>query len=149
MNTNILGAKTSEICRKCMVTVLASGTFSGESCWGLLQSRSRGIPVTPWLVVVSLLFFLIPSQFSTSHFCWSLGGVKLKRILRIVTWKAGEADFSLLFSERGILSSYEVPSRCWAVLPWGMGCHRQIELFILPFLWLFTNYLFRCVNGVS
>lgn len=81
LNTNILEAKPSEMCRKYVVAVLAIGTFSGKSCWGLLQSRTLRIPVTPWLLVISLLFFCIPSQFSTSHFCWSLGGVKLKQVL--------------------------------------------------------------------
>ena len=53
-----------EICRGSTVAVLAVGFFRAESCWGPLQSRPLGAPVThtAWLILVAQLFFFVPSQ---------------------------------------------------------------------------------------
>lgn len=86
MNVNTCGTITGEICRGSAEAMLAIGFFSSKRFWGCLLSRSLGTAYVPaiWLMLVAFAFLAYSSCLSTSQFCWSPGGVKLKEILCIM-----------------------------------------------------------------
>lgn len=63
VNVSVSGAKTGEICRGSVAAALAIGYFCGESCWGLLQSRSWASAVTPTARLVLAASALLPCFF--------------------------------------------------------------------------------------
>ena len=97
-----LGARSREVLRWQIYCGIKAGetfrvgSFSGESCWICLQSRSlwNVITLSEWLLLVAPVFSLVSSCFYTPHLCQSRL-YESKGGLHIVLWMAGEAGCSL------------------------------------------------------
>lgn len=113
--------------------------FRGSSA-ELVTGELRLLPVHGWYCS-ALLFSLVSSCLYITQLCWSLGGVKPKWSLPVVSQKAEEAGClpHPPFPARGTLTSWKVPSG-WPVLAWRMGWCRQHEAVLpSPFMRLFSG----------
>ena len=126
--------------RLLMAGLLAISFFTEESCCVCLQRRSPQTAVNPavWLLWEPLIFFLVFSHLCTSQLCLALGYWNGTFMLypELVTHPA------LSFPATGIFSSWRVPSRCWALLPWEMGPQKQNVAAFLLFLCCYSLLLF-------